>query len=100
MDRNIHQRKEDFLSCIVRTLNYFGGVPKVLVPDNLKSGIDKANSYEADIYRDLLDMGNHYNMAILPARSLKPRDKAWLERMVNRLYAYLCPAPKRNIYQS
>jgi len=35
------QRKEDFLSCIVRALNYFGGVPKVLIPDNLKSGVDK-----------------------------------------------------------
>jgi transposase len=89
------QRKEDFLSCIVRALNYFGGVPRVLVPDNLKSGVDKANPYEADINRDLLDLGNHYGMAILPARSLKPRDKAWVERMVQIVYTRIY-APLRN----
>jgi transposase len=89
------QRKEDFLSCIVRTLNYYGGVPKVLVPDNLKSAVDKANAYEAEINRDLLDLGNHYDMAILPARSLKPRDKAWVERMVQIVYTRIY-APLRN----
>ncbi|HEX2958591.1 MAG TPA: IS21 family transposase [Chitinispirillaceae bacterium] len=89
------QRKEDFLSCIVRALNYFGGVPKVLVIDNLKSGVDKANSYEADINRDLLDLCNHYGMAIMPARSLKPRDKAWVERMVQIVYTRIY-APLRN----
>jgi transposase len=89
------QRKEDFLSCIVRALNYFGGVPRVLVPDNLKSGVDKANPYEAEINRDLLDLGNHYDMAILPARSLKPRDKAWVERMVQIVYTRIY-APLRH----
>lgn len=89
------QRKEDFLSCIVRALNYFGGVPRVLVPDNLKSGVDKANPYEAEINRDLLDLGNHYDIAILPARSLKPRDKAWVERMVQIVYTRIY-APLRN----
>jgi transposase len=89
------QRKEDFLSCIVRALNYFGGVPRVLVPDNLKSGVDKANPYEAEINRDLLDLGNHYDIAVLPTRSLKPRDKAWVERMVQIVYTRIY-APLRN----
>ena len=89
------QRKEDYLSCIVRALNYFGGVPRVLIPDNLKSGIDKASHYEADINRDLLDLGNHYDMAVLPTRSLKPRDKAWVEKMVQIVYTRIY-APLRN----
>lgn len=89
------QRKEDFLSCIVRALTYFGGVPRVLVPDNLKSAVDKANAYEAEVNRDLLDLGNHYDMAILPARSLKPRDKAWVERVVQIIYTRIY-APLRN----
>jgi len=89
------QRKEDFLSCIVRALNYFGGVPKVLIPDNLKSGVDKADRYEAEINKDLLDLGNHYDMAILPTRSVKPRDKAWVERMVQIVYTRIY-APLRN----
>lgn len=89
------QKKEDFLPSIVHSLNYYGGVPNVLVPDNLKSGVDKANRYEADINRDLLDLGNHYGMAILPARSHKPRDKAWVERMVQIIYTRIF-APLRN----
>jgi transposase len=89
------QRKEDFLPTIVRCINYYGRSPKALVPDNLKSAVDKANNYEADINRDLLDLGNHYGMAILPARSLKPRDKAWVERMVQIVYTRIY-APLRN----
>jgi transposase len=89
------QKKEDFLPSIVHSLNYYGGVPNVLVPDNLKSGVDKANRYEADINRDLLDLGNHYGMAILPTRSRKPRDKAWVERMVQIIYTRIF-APLRN----
>ena len=89
------QKKEDFLPSIVHSLNYYGGVPNVLVPDNLKSGVDKANHYEADINRDLLDLGNHYGMAILPTRSYKPRDKAWVERMVQIIYTRIF-APLRN----
>jgi transposase len=89
------QQKEDFLACIVHALDYYGRVPKVLVPDNLKSGVDKADRYEAGINRDLLDLGNHYGMAILPARSRKPRDKAWVERMVQIVYTRIF-APLRN----
>lgn len=89
------QQKEDFLYCIVHALEYYNGVPRVLVPDNLKSAVDKANRYEADINRDLLDLGNHYGMAVLPSRSRKPRDKAWVERMVQIVYTRIF-APLRN----
>jgi len=87
------QKKEDFLQDIVHALHYYGAVPRVLVPDNLKSGVDRASRYEAEINRDLMDLGNHYGIAILPTRSRKPRDKAWVERMVqiiyNRIFALL-----------
>jgi len=89
------QKKEDFLPCITDALEYYGGVPKVLVPDNLKSAVDKAALYEPEINRDMLDLGNHYNMAIMPARSRKPRDKAWVERMVAIIYNRIF-APLRN----
>lgn len=89
------QKKEDFLPCIVSALEYYGGVPKVLVPDNLKSAVDKANKYEPEINKDLLDLGNHYGLAIMPARSRKPKDKAWVERMVGIIYNRIF-APLRN----
>jgi transposase len=89
------QKKEDFLYCVSKALEYYGGVPKVLVPDNLKSCTDKADKYEPSINRDMLDLGNHYGMGIMPARSRKPRDKAWVERMVGILYTRIY-APIRN----
>jgi transposase len=89
------QQKEDFLQCIVHALDYYGGVPKVLVPDNLKSAVDKPNRYEATINRDLIDLGNHYGIGILATRSRKPRDKAWVERMVQIIYTRIF-APLRN----
>jgi len=94
------QKKEDFLRCITGALQYYGGVPRVLVPDNLKSAVDKANRYEPEINRDLIDLGNHYNLAIMPARSRKPRDKAWVERMVGIVYSRIFAPLRNNIFTS
>lgn len=89
------QRKQDFIAATQNALHFFGGVPKVLVPDNLKSAVSKADKYEAQINEDFLDFANHYATSVLPARSYKPRDKAWVERAVNITYARIF-APLRN----
>ena len=94
------QKKEDFLQNIVHALNYYGAVPRVLIPDNLKSGVDHASRYEADINRDLADLGNHYGMAILPARSRKPRDKAWVERMIQIVYTRIFAPLSNQVFTS
>ena len=80
------QKKEDFLYCVENALHYFGGVPLACALDNLKSGVTKACRYEPKIARDMEDLANHYGIAIVPARSRKPKDKAWVERMVNIMY--------------
>jgi transposase len=67
------------LGAHVRALEYFGGVPRAIVPDNLKSGIHKAHRYEPDLNPAYHDFAEHYNVAILPARVRKPRDKAKVE---------------------
>lgn len=81
------QKKEDFLYCLENALHYFGGVPLACVPDNLKSGVTRASRYEPWIAKDLEDLANHYGLAIVPTRSRKPQDKAWVERMVNIIYS-------------
>jgi transposase len=83
----VSQQKEDFLHCVENALLFFGGVPQACVPDNLKSGVTKACRYEPGIARDLEDVANHYGMAIVPTRSRRPKDKAWVERMVNIIYS-------------
>jgi len=78
---------EDFLYALACALTFFGGVPFVLVPDNLKAAIVKANRYDPDINGALEDFANHYNMTIMPARVGKPRDKALVENQVKLIYA-------------
>lgn len=80
------QKVEDFIHCIRMCLEYLGGVPKILVPDNLKSAVIKADIHEPTLNKALEDMGNHYGFAVIPARSLHPKDKALVESQVNRIY--------------
>ena len=80
------QRKEDFLQATANALQYFGGVPKALVTDNLKSAVLTADNYEPEINESFLDFANHYQTTIYPTRSRKPRDKALVESAVNIAY--------------
>lgn len=73
------QKLEDWIGSHVRTFSFMGGIPELVVPDNLKSGVTKACRYEPDVNPTYLDLANHYNTAILPARAKKPRDKAKAE---------------------
>jgi len=71
------------LSCCLKDL---GGVPQVLVPDNLKSAIIKADRYEPSVNRALEDFANHYNTIVVPTRAGKPKDKALVENQVKMIY--------------
>lgn len=89
------QRTEDFIYALVRCLHHLDGVPKIIVPDNLKSAVVKADRYEPALNRLLDDMANHYGAVILPARVRRPQDKANVEGMVKTLYHRIY-APLRN----
>jgi transposase len=76
------QSLPDWISSYVRAFEFLGGVPEVLVPDNLRSGVSRASRYEPDINPGYQDMATHYGVAVIPARVRKPRDKAKVERGV------------------
>lgn len=80
------QRVEDFLFGLRMCIESIGGVPKIVVPDNLKSGVIKADRYEPHINKALEDMGNHYGFALVPARVCHPKDKSLVESSVRRVY--------------
>src|SRR5690606_36851051 len=69
------QSTADFLFALGRCLEDLGGVPQLLVPDNLKAAVAKSDRYEPDIRRAFEDFANHYGTAVLPARARKPQDK-------------------------
>jgi transposase len=66
--------------CHVAAFGFFGGVPARLVPDNLKTGVDKPDLYDPKLNRSYAELAAHYGCLIDPARALKPRDKARVER--------------------
>jgi transposase len=73
------QQLHDWIGSHVRAFEFFGGVPRLLVPDNLKSGVTKACRFEPALSRTYAEMLEHYDTAALPARPKKPRDKAKVE---------------------
>ena len=73
------QALPDWLGAHVRALEFIGGAPAAIVPDNLKSAVTRAHRYEPQINPSYQDFAEHYGLAILPARVRKPRDKAKVE---------------------
>ena len=83
------QQLVDWIGAHVRMFRFFGGVPKLLVPDNLKSGVNKASFYDPEINRTYGAMAAYYSVGILPARRHKPRDKAKVEAGVRFAQTYI-----------
>lgn len=82
----LSQRREDLISCMGNALNFFGGVPKAIVSDNLKSAVSRSSKYEPDINRSFKDFAQHYNCVINPTRAYSPQDKALVENAVYLAY--------------
>jgi transposase len=76
------QTKENFVDCNVRALEYYGGCPECLVPDNLKGAVTQACYYDPEINKTFSAMAEHYHIAVLPTRTGKARDKAKVENGV------------------
>ena len=75
----LDEKLPSFLHCNVRALEFFGGVPAAIVPDNPKTAVTKADRYEPEIHDAYADFGRHYATCIMPARPYQPRDKAKVE---------------------
>lgn len=73
------QSLPDWVGSHARAFSFFGGVPTMVIPDNLKSGVTKACRYDPDINPSYQQLAAHYGTAIVPARPLKPQDKAKAE---------------------
>jgi transposase len=83
------QALPDWIEAHVRMFRFFGGVPRLIVPDNLKSGVHKASFYDPEINRSYAMMAGHYGVGVLPARPYRPRDKAKVEAGVRFAQSYI-----------
>ena len=73
------QKLPDFVGSTVRAFEYFGGVPEIVVPDQLRSAVSGPDRYEPDINPTYLEMAQHYGVTVIPARPRKPKDKSKVE---------------------
>lgn len=62
------QTLPDWIGLHTRTFAHFGGVPQIVVPDNLRSGVTKACRYEPEMNPTYADLARHYGVAVIPAR--------------------------------
>ena len=83
------QKGQDWVKSHIRAVEYFGCVPHAFVPDNLKSGVTRANFYEPDINTLYENFARHYNTVILPARVRKPKDKPVVESNILHLQRFI-----------
>lgn len=85
------ERKHHWLLAHQKLYAFLGGVPRVTVPDNLKTGVSKAHLYDPDLNPTYTELARHYQTAIIPARVKRPKDKALVENavgMVMRLFRW------------
>ena len=98
VEASCSQQKEDFITSCENALHFFGGVPKAIVTDNLKSAVIKSSKYEPKLNQAFLDFVSHYTMAALPAGPYKPTHKALVEGAVKIIYRTIYPEVKRQVY--
>ena len=79
------QTLPDWIKSHVNAFEFFEGCPEIVVPDNLKSGVQKSHLYEPDINPTYQDMATYYGVAIIPARVNSPKDKAKVENGVQQV---------------
>ena len=75
-------KQENWLMCHVHAYEYFGGVTRILVPDNLKTGVTANTRYETQLNQSYQELAEYYGTAIVPARVRKQQDKGLVERSV------------------
>lgn len=88
----LSQDQESWIAAHVNAYHFFGGVTRILVPDNLKTGVTKADRYAPVINRSYHEMAEHYGTAVLPARVRKPKAKPSVEGTVGMISTWIIAA--------
>jgi transposase len=90
----------DWIGSHIRALEFLGGVPEIIVPDNLKSGVTRTCRYEPGVNLTYEEMAQHYGVAVVPARPRKPRDKAKVEVGVQVVERWILAALRKHTFFS
>ena len=94
------QKLEDWIGSHVRAFEFFGGVPQMVVPDNLRSAVTRACRYEPLLNQTYAALPRHYHTVALPARPYKPRDKAKVEVAVQIVTRWILARLRQQTFHS
>jgi len=81
-------------------LQFFGGCSEMIIPDNLRSGVSKACRYDPDLNASYQQLAEHYQVAVVPARPYKPKDKTKAEVGVQGGYWLVCAGTASSRWRS
>jgi len=95
-----NQDLPSWIEAHVRAFEFFEGVPQLVVPDNARTGVNRACRYEPDLNRTYHEMAQHYGVAVLPTRPYKPRDKAKVEVGVQVVQRWIVAALRHQRFGS
>ena len=88
----LDMKQEAWINAHVNAYRFFGGVTRILTPDNLKTGVLKNSRDETVLNKSYQEMAEYYGTAILPARPRKPKDKAFVEGSVGVVSTWILAA--------
>jgi len=88
----LSRNQENWIAAHVNAYRFFGGATRILVPDNLKTGVIKNTNAEVVLNRTYQEMAEHYGTAVLPARVRKPKDKPSVEGTVGVISTWIIAA--------
>lgn len=96
----LSQNQESWIAAHVNAFNFYGGITRILVPDNLKTGVEKASLYSPVINKTYHEMAEHYGTAVIPARVRKPKDKPNAEGIVGIISTWIIAALRNQTFFS
>jgi transposase len=94
----LSQNQESWITPHINAFAHFGGVTKILVPDNLKTGVEKSSWYSPVINKTYHEMAEHYGTAVIPARVRKPKDKPGVEGTVGVISTWILAALRQQTF--
>jgi transposase len=88
----LSQNQECWITAHINAYKFFGGVTRILIPDNLKTGVERVSWYTPIINKTYHEMSEHYGTAVIPARVRKPKDKPNAEGTVGVISTWIIAA--------
>lgn len=94
----LSQNQESWINAHIHAFEFFRGVPRIITPDNLKTGVEKSNWYSPVINKSYHELAEHYGCVVIPARVRKPKDKPSVEGAVGVISTWIIAALRNRTF--